>query len=313
MPIKIPDHLPAKEILTQENIFVMDESRAYTQDIRPLRIVILNLMPTKETTETQLLRLIGNTPLQVDVTLLHPATHVSKNTSAEHLSSFYKTFEDVENEQFDGMIITGAPVEQMEYEEVTYWKELCDIMEWSKDHVTSTMHICWASQAGLYYHYGVPKHPLSNKCFGVFHHSLSKENVKLTRGFDELFLVPQSRHTEVRREDIEQKKGLEILSESDEAGVYLVASEDGRHIFVTGHSEYDTCTLKWEYDRDVAKGMEMELPCNYYPNDDSTKTPRSTWKGHANLLFSNWLNYYVYQETPYELRSVAVRKEGAGV
>ncbi|MGZ9583431.1 homoserine O-acetyltransferase MetA [Paenibacillus marinisediminis] len=313
MPIKIPDTLPAKEILTQENIFVMLESRAYKQDIRPLRIVILNLMPTKETTETQLLRLIGNTPLQVDVTLLHPATHVSKNTSAEHLISFYKTFEDIEQEQFDGMIITGAPVEQMDFEEVTYWEELCRIMEWSKENVTSTFHICWASQAGLYYHYGVPKVPLEKKCFGVFPHSLTAENIRLTRGFDERFLVPQSRHTEVRKEDIVKVEDLIILSESEEAGVYLIASKDGRQIFATGHSEYDPYTLKWEYDRDIAKGMEMDIPINYYPNNDPSQTPYSTWRAHANLLFSNWLNYYVYQETPYVLSSAKSRKEGAGI
>ena len=313
MPIKIPDYLPAKEILTQENIFVMLESRAYKQDIRPLKIVILNLMPTKETTETQLLRLIGNTPLQVDVTLLHPATHLSKNTSAEHLSSFYKTFEEIEQEQFDGMIITGAPVEQMEYEDVTYWEELCRIMEWSKENVTSTLHICWAAQAGLYHHYGVPKVALSNKCFGVFPHYLTRDNVRLTRGFDEIFMVPQSRHTEVRKEDIEKVQGLEILSESSESGVYLITSQDGRQIFVTGHSEYDPLTLKWEYDRDISKGMDMDLPVNYYPNDDPTQTPYSTWRSHANLLFSNWLNYYVYQETPFVLGTAKSGKEGASV
>lgn len=313
MPIKIPDHLPAKEILTQENIFVMLESRAYSQDIRPLRIVILNLMPTKETTETQLLRLIGNSPLQVDVTLLHPATHVSKNTSADHLSSFYKTFEDIEQEQFDGMIITGAPVEQMEFEEVTYWEELCKIMDWSKENVTSTMHICWAAQAGMYHHFGVPKVPLESKCFGVFPHYLSKENVRLTRGFDGQFLVPQSRHTEVRKEDILKVQELDILSESDDSGVYLIASQDGRQVFVTGHSEYDPFSLKWEYDRDIAKGMEMQIPVNYYPNDDPSKTPYSTWRAHANLLFANWLNYYVYQETPFVLNAARQRREGANV
>lgn len=315
MPIKIPDHLPAKEILTEENIFVMLESRAYAQDIRPLRIVILNLMPTKETTETQLLRLIGNTPLQVEVTLLHPATHVSKNTSVEHLSSFYKTFEEIEQEQFDGMIVTGAPVEQLEFEQVTYWDELCRIMEWSKDNVTSTFHICWAAQAGLYYHYGVPKMPLESKCFGVFTHHLTERNVKLTFGFDERFLVPQSRHTEVRKEDILKNEELLILSESEEAGVYLIASKDGKQIFVTGHSEYDPFTLKWEYDRDVAKGMEIALPVNYYPNDDPSQEPYSTWRAHANLLYSNWLNYYVYQETPYSLGTAKPKqhKEGASV
>ncbi|MFD3272512.1 homoserine O-succinyltransferase [Paenibacillus dendritiformis] len=313
MPIKIPDHLPAKEILSQENIFVMDETRAYHQDIRPLRIVILNLMPTKETTETQLLRLIGNTPLQVDVTLLHPATHTSKNTSAEHLSAFYKTFDEIEEQQFDGMIITGAPVEQMEFEEVTYWSELCRIMEWSSANVTSTFHICWASQAGLYFHYGIPKYPLERKIFGVYPHCTTLDNVKLTRGFDDVFLVPQSRHTEIRREDVERVPELDILAESEEAGVYLVATRDGKHIFVTGHSEYDPCTLKWEYDRDIAKGMEMDLPVNYFPNNDPSRQPRSSWRAHANLLFSNWLNYYVYQETPYELGKAVSRKEGANV
>ncbi|TVX92135.1 homoserine O-acetyltransferase MetA [Paenibacillus agilis] len=312
MPIKVPDHLPAKEILSQENIFVMDETRAYQQDIRPLKIIILNLMPTKETTETQLLRLIGNTPLQVDVTLLHPATHTSKNTSAEHLTSFYKTFEDIQDELFDGLVITGAPVEQLEFHEVTYWQELCKIMEWSKHHVTSTLHICWASQAGLYYHFGVPKHPLEKKCFGVFYHTLCKQNTRLTRGFDEQFLVPQSRHTEVRVEDMEKAPGLEIISTSEEAGVYLAASKDGKQVFVTGHSEYDAETLKWEYDRDIQKGMEMDVPVNYYPNDDPTKRPYSTWRAHANLLFSNWLNYYVYQETPFQLGTAADRMEGAG-
>ncbi|UHA72340.1 homoserine O-acetyltransferase MetA [Paenibacillus sp. 481] len=310
MPIKIPDHLPAKEVLTQENIFVMDETRAYQQDIRPLKIIILNLMPAKETTETQLLRLIGNTPLQVDVTLLHPATHTSKNTSAEHLSSFYKTFEDIQDQRFDGLIITGAPVEQMEFEEVNYWSELCHIMEWSKKKVTSTFHICWAAQAGLYYHFGVPKYSLDHKIFGVFPHELKKENVQLTRGFDEMFLVPQSRHTEFRQEDIDKVAELEVLSASEESGVYLVASRDGKQIFVTGHSEYDACTLQWEYDRDVEKGMAMDLPKNYFPGNDPTKRPFSTWRAHANLLFSNWLNYYVYQETPFELDYAAANKEG---
>lgn len=303
MPIKIPDSLPAKEILTQENIFVMDESRAYEQDIRPLQIVILNLMPTKETTETQLLRLIGNTPLQVDFVLLHPKSHTSKNTSAEHLESFYQTFEDIRHRNFDGMIVTGAPVEQIEFEEVNYWEELQQIFEWSKTHVTSTMHICWASQAGLYYHYDIAKYPLEEKCFGVFEHEITKQNVQLLRGFDEMFYVPQSRHTEVRREDIEKIPQLEILSESEEAGVYLVATKDGRQIFVTGHAEYDPLTLKWEYDRDIAKGLDCAIPRNYYPNDDPTRTPRSLWRAHANLLFSNWLNYYVYQETPFDLGS----------
>ncbi|MDF2959785.1 MAG: homoserine O-succinyltransferase [Paenibacillus sp.] len=301
MPIKIPDHLPAKEILMTENIFVMDETVAYHQDIRPLRIAILNLMPTKETTETQILRLIGNTPLQVEFVLLHPGSHTSKNTSAEHLEQFYKTFEDIRHERFDGLIITGAPVEQLDFEDVTYWEELKQIMEWSRVNVTSTLHICWAAQAGLYYHFGVPKYGLEQKMFGVFTHITSKQNVKLLRGFDEVFLVPQSRHTEVRKEDIEKVSELEILSESPEAGVYIVGTKDGRHIFVTGHSEYDACTLKAEYDRDVNKGMEVAVPKNYYPGDDPSKPPLVSWRAHANLLFSNWLNYYVYQETPFDL------------
>lgn len=300
MPIKIPDHLPAREVLQSENIFVMDESRAFTQDIRPLSIVILNLMPTKETTETQLMRLIGNTPLQVDCTLLHPKTHRSKNTSVEHLKAFYKTFDDIRDKKFDGMIITGAPVEHLEFESVNYWDELKDIMAWSVDHVTSTFHICWAAQAGLYFHYNVPKYQLDEKIFGVFPHTVNKQNVNLLRGFDELFYVPQSRHTEVRREDIERVDNLEILSESEEAGVYIVASKDGRQIFVTGHSEYDPETLKLEYERDLKKGLKVNIPKNYFPDDNPELPPRSNWRAHANLLFSNWLNYYVYQTTPYD-------------
>jgi len=301
MPIKVPDNLPAKEILNQENIFTMDESVAFHQDIRPLRIALLNLMPTKETTETQLLRLIGNTPLQVDFVLLHPKTHVSKNTSAEHLDLFYKTFDSIKEEKFDGLIITGAPVEHMPFEDVTYWEELQQIMEWSKTNVTSTFHICWAAQAGLYHHFGVPKYPVNDKVFGVFPHTVGVPNTKLLRGFDEVFFVPQSRHTEIRREDIVLHDELEILSESDESGVYLVGTKDGKHIFVTGHSEYDSCTLKAEYERDVQKGLSIAVPRNYFPNDDPTREPRITWRAHANLLFSNWLNYYVYQETPYDL------------
>ncbi|MNJ35579.1 homoserine O-acetyltransferase MetA [Paenibacillus bouchesdurhonensis] len=301
MPIKVPDHLPAKEILENENIFVMDESRAYRQDIRPLRIAILNLMPTKETTESQILRLLGNTPLQVEIVLLHPRSHTSKNTPAEHLEMFYKTFDEIKSRRFDGLIITGAPVEQLEFEQVNYWEELKGIFEWSKTHVTSTLHICWASQAGLYYHYGVRKIPLVEKCFGVFSHTVNIPNVKLLRGFDEVFQVPHSRHTDVERSDIEKVPELDILAESEEAGIYLVATKDGKQIFVTGHSEYDPCSLKWEYDRDVAKGLDVDLPVNYYPNDDPSRTPKSTWRSHANLLFSNWLNYYVYQETPYDI------------
>ncbi|MBJ6362215.1 homoserine O-succinyltransferase [Paenibacillus sp. GCM10012307] len=301
MPIKIPDGLPAKEVLNNENIFVMDESVAYQQDIRPLQIAILNLMPTKETTETQLLRLISNTPLQVEVTFIHPKTHVSKNTSAEHLDMFYTTFDEIEHKRYDGLIITGAPVEQLPFEDVNYWEELQKIMSWSVRNVTSTFHICWAAQAGLYHHYGVPKHELDEKIFGVYPHTVEKQNVKLLRGFDELFYAPQSRHTEFKREDIEAISDLEILSQSDEAGVYIVASRNGRQFFVTGHSEYDPMTLKFEYDRDVAKGLRVNAPKNYYPGNDVTRQPLSTWRAHANLLFSNWLNYYVYQETPYEL------------
>lgn len=300
MPIKVPDHLPAKEILNNENIFVMDESRAYSQDIRPLKIVILNLMPVKETTETQLLRLLGNTPLQVEVSFMYPDTHTSKNTSAEHLKSFYKTIEEIKMESFDGMIITGAPIELLPFEDVTYWDELKQIMDWSLTHVTSTLHICWGAQAGLYHHFGVPKYTLDQKIFGVFPHTINKQNVKLLRGFDDEFLVPQSRHTEVRREDIEKVSELEVLSESSETGIYIAATKDRRQIFVTGHSEYDACTLRDEYVRDAEKGLDTLIPKNYFPNDDSTKAPRLKWRAHSNLLFSNWLNYYVYQETPYD-------------
>lgn len=300
MPIKIPDHLPARNILSKENVFVMDESQAFHQDIRPLRIVILNLMPTKEITETQILRLLANTPLQVEFVLLHPKTHTSKNTSTDHLEAFYKTFDDIKHERFDGMIITGAPVEQLEFEEVSYWEELRQIMDWSKKFVTSTLHICWAAQAGLNHHYGVKKYSLDKKLFGVFRHTISCNNVVLLRGFDEEFYVPQSRHTEVRREDIERIEGVEILSESDEAGVYIVSSNGGRQIFVTGHSEYDPLTLKLEYDRDVGRGFDIAIPSNYYPNNDATQVPVSKWRAHANLLFSNWLNYYVYQKTPFD-------------
>jgi len=301
MPIKVPDHLPAKDILASENIFVMGESRAFSQDIRPLKIVILNLMPTKETTETQLLRLLSNTPLQMEVTLIHPQTHTSKNTSAEHLHLFYKTFRDIRHLKFDGMIITGAPVEHLPFEQVNYWGELQEIMNWARRNVTSTMYICWAAQAGLYHHYGIQKYHMPEKIFGVFPHYLTCKNAALTRGFDEVFYVPQSRHTDVRKEDIERVPELVILSESDEAGVYLAASKDGKHVFVTGHSEYDAETLKLEYDRDVQKGMDIAIPKNYFPSDDPSKEPRSTWKAHAHLLFSNWLNYFVYQETPFEL------------
>ncbi|ACL77620.1 homoserine O-acetyltransferase MetA [Ruminiclostridium cellulolyticum] len=304
MPIRIPDNLPAVEILNSENIFVMSEDRAYHQDIRPLKIAILNIMPTKITTETQLLRLLGNTPIQVEIILLRPASHLSKNTPEEHLETFYKTFDEVQREHFDGLIITGAPVEQMPFEDVNYWEELKQIMDWSKKNVYSTLHICWGAQAGLYYHYGVPKRDLPKKVFGVFEHNKIKEHVKLLRGFDDIFFVPHSRHTEVTHEDVAKIDDLEILAESKEAGVYLVASKDGRHIFATGHSEYDPYTLKFEYERDLEKGLDIEVPKNYFPGDDPAKEPIVRWRGHGNLLFLNWLNYYVYQETPYDLTNI---------
>jgi homoserine O-succinyltransferase len=304
MPIKVPDHLPALEVLHKENVFVMGEHRAFHQDIRPLQIVILNLMPIKQTTETQILRLLANSPLQVEIVLLHMATHCSKNTSQEHLSLFYKKFEDIKHRRFDGMIITGAPIEHLEFEDVGYWEEMREIMDWKLKNVTSTLHICWAAQAGLYHHFGVPKYPLEEKMFGVFTHTVNRDAVNtsvLLRGFDDEFLVPHSRHTEVRRADIERVPELEILSESEEAGVYIVATKDGRQIFVTGHAEYDACTLKEEYDRDVAKGLPIAVPRNYFPQDDPSRMPVQRWRSHANLLFSNWLNYFVYQETPYDL------------
>ena len=301
MPIKIPDNLPAYEILNNENIFVMNEDRAYHQDIRPLKIVFLNLMPTKIMTETQILRLIGNSPIQVEVILLHPKSHTSKNTSEEHLHTFYSRFEDIREQRFDGLIITGAPVENMDFEDVDYWDELKEIMNWSIHNVFSTFHICWGAQAGLYHHYGIPKYPLKKKMFGVFPHTVNREYVKLFRGFDDVFYVPQSRHTEVRREDIEKVPELEILSESVESGIYIAASKGGRQIFVTGHSEYDPLTLKAEYERDIARGLDIEVPANYFPNNDPSTEPMVKWRSHANLLYVNWLNYYVYQETPYNL------------
>lgn len=304
MPIKIPDNLPATEILNSENIFVMNEDRAFHQDIRPLSIVILNLMPTKIVTETQLLRLLGNSPIQVDIVLLHPKTHISKNTPEEHLVKFYNTFDDIKGQKFDGMIITGAPVEQMPFEEVNYWEELKEIMDWSLHNVFSTLHICWGAQAGLYHHYGIPKYPLPAKMFGVFPHTINKKNVKLFRGFDDVFYVPHSRHTEIRREDILKVPELELLSESEDSGVYIAMAKEGRQIFVTGHSEYDPLTLKSEYDRDIGRGLDIAVPKNYYPGDNPAKQPLVMWRGHSNLLFSNWLNYYVYQETPYNLEDL---------
>ncbi len=304
MPIKIPNDLPAVQTLADENIFVMTEKRAITQDIRPLKILLLNLMPKKIETETQLSRLLGNSPLQVDLDFLHTRSHVSKNTSAEHLFTFYKTFEDVRDRTFDGMIITGAPVEQMPFEEVEYWQELCEIMEWSKTHVHSTLHICWGAQAGLYYHYGVDKHPLDKKCFGVFPHTVDYKRSILFRGFDDVFMVPQSRHTTVLREEIERVPQLRILASSEETGVYAVAVAEGKQIFVTGHSEYDAGTLAAEYFRDVDAGLPIEVPKNYFPDDDPTRPPLVSWRAHANLLFSNWLNYFVYQTTPYDISEI---------
>lgn len=304
MPINIPDNLPAAEILSNENIFAMQEGRAFHQDIRPLSIVILNLMPNKIITETQILRLLSNSPLQVDVTLLYPETHSFKNTSEEYLVKYYKTFEGIKDKKFDGMIITGAPVEQMDFAEVDYWPEMAQIMDWSLHNVYSTLHICWGAQAGLYHHFGVPKYPLPAKIFGVFPHRITKSNVKLLRGFDDLFYVPHSRHTEVRRTDIEKIAELDILSESDESGVYIVATNGGRQIFVTGHSEYDPLTLQAEYQRDISNGLPINIPQNYFPEDDPTKPPIVKWRGHSNLLFANWLNYYVYQETPYNLSDI---------
>ena len=301
MPINIPDDLPAADILSAENIFVMTESRATHQDIRPLRIAIMNLMPTKITTETQLLRLLGNSPLQVDITLLHPNTHDSKNTPREHLDRFYQNFDDIKHQKFDGLVITGAPVENLPFEEVDYWKELTELMEWSRKHVYSTFHICWGAQAGLYYHYGIPKHALNEKMFGVFEHFKTSHNSKLLRGFDDVFRAPHSRHTGVDRQAIAANPELELLSESEEAGVYIAASKNGRQIFVTGHSEYDALTLNQEYERDLKNGLSIKIPENYYLLDNPAKGPKVTWRGHANLLFSNWLNYYVYQETPYDV------------
>ena len=304
MPIRIPNDLPAAGTLQQENIFVMPQDRAITQDIRPLEIVLLTLMPTKIVTETQLSRLLGNTPLQVNLELMHTTSHVSKNVSQEHLLSFYKSFDELKHRKFDGMVITGAPVELMEFEEVDYWPELCRIMEWSKTHVHSTLHICWGAQAGLYYHYGIQKHKLPQKLFGVYPHHADYKRSILLRGFDDTFWVPHSRHTTVLREDIEAVPGLKLLASSEEAGVYAMMNKEGHQIFVTGHSEYDPETLKTEYLRDKAQGLPISVPANYFPEDDDTKDPIVRWRGHANLLFSNWLNYFVYQTTPYDIMSI---------
>ena len=304
MPIQIPNDLPATGILQQENIFVMTEHRAVTQDIRPLEIVLVNLMPTKVVTETQLSRLLGNTPLQVRLEFVHMKSHVSKNVAQDHLFNFYKTFDEIKHRKFDGMVITGAPVELMEFEDVDYWQELCQIMEWSKTNVHSTFHICWGAQAGLYYHYGIPKHTLDAKLFGVFEHQADYKRSILLRGFDDRFWVPHSRHTSIKREHIEAVPGLRILASSEKAGVYAVMSKEGRQIFITGHSEYDPETLKTEYLRDKNLGLPIAVPENYFPNDDDTADPIVRWRGHANLLYSNWLNYFVYQTTPYDIMSI---------
>ena len=304
MPIQIPNDLPAAGILQQENIFVMSEDRAISQDIRPLEIVLLNLMPTKIATETQLTRVLGNTPLQVHLELMHTSTHISKNTSHEHLLTFYKTFEELKHRKFDGMVITGAPVENMPFEDVDYWPELCEIMEWSKTNVHSTFHICWGAQAGLYYHYGIPKYPLDEKLFGVFEHTADYKRSILLRGFDDIFWAPHSRHTTVKREDIKDISELKILASSEKAGIYALMSDKGRQIFVTGHSEYDADTLKNEYLRDKNLGLPIHVPENYFPGDDDTKDPIVRWRGHGNLLFSNWLNYFVYQTTPYDIMDI---------
>lgn len=300
MPINIPEKLPVREKLREERIFVMDEDRASAQDIRPLNILILNLMPEKQKTELQLLRLLGNTPLQVNITFIHTVTHESKNVSKSHLDTFYSTFDEVKHQRFDGMIITGAPVEHLEFEEVSYWEELAKIMNWTKENVTSVLHICWGAQAALYHHYGIDKYHLNEKRFGIFKHSLNDPKVKLVRGFQDEYNAPHSRHTDVSIEEITQNPHLNLLSRSAEAGAFIIMSDDAKHIMITGHFEYEATTLDDEYKRDIAKGLDITVPENYYPDDDPTKTPLNTWRSHTHLLFSNWLNYYVYQETPYE-------------
>lgn len=305
MPIKIPNSLPATETLLSENIFVITETRALTQDIRPLRIALLNLMPTKIATETQLARLLGNTPLQVELDLIQLRSHVTRNTSQEHMLAFYKPFDQIRGEKYDGMIITGAPVERMEFEQVDYWKELCEVMEWTKTHVTSTFHICWGAQAALYYHYGIEKHDMGKKLFGVYPHYKEHKSSMLLRGFDDVFMVPQSRYTTIHREDVLQVPELKILASSQEGGIYALATKLGRQIFITGHSEYDGETLKKEYLRDRDAGLDTPVPANYFPEDDPDREPNVTWRSHANLLYSNWLNYYVYQTTPYDISTIS--------
>ncbi|HOV40410.1 MAG TPA: homoserine O-succinyltransferase [Oscillospiraceae bacterium] len=301
MPINISNNLPAYTTLINENIFVMTDEVAIHQDMRPLEIAILNLMPKKIETETQLLRLLSNTPLQVNIDLVQVASHVSKNTSIEHMLKFYNNFDEIKNKRYDGFIITGAPVEQMEFADVDYWEEICSIFEWTKSHVYSTLHICWGAQAGLYYHYGIPKYPLDKKMFGIFPHKIEKPNHPLLKGFDETFMVPHSRHTEIRREDIEKNPSLEILTSSEQAGIHIVADKTGRQFFITGHSEYDRDTIANEYFRDKDKGLDIDLPVNYFPENNPDKMPLYTWRCHANLMFSNWLNYCVYQPTPFNL------------
>lgn len=307
MPICISPELPAYQALLHENIFVMGSERAAHQDIRPLRLVILNIMPKKIETEIQLMRLLSNSPLQVSISLLKMESHISKNTSQSHLNAFYTTFSEISEQYYDGMIITGAPVEQLPFEAVDYWQEICTIMEWSKTHVFSTMHICWGAQAGLYYHFSVPKYALPKKMFGIFPHQVEVPNARLTQSFDEIFDVPHSRHTEIHREDIEQVPELEILTSSPISGVHIVANRNGRQYFITGHSEYDRTTLAEEYFRDVEKGLPIDIPYHYFPEDDPTQQPRFTWRCHANLMFSNWLNYCIYQRTPYDLTELSLR------
>lgn len=304
MPVRVPVSLPAVEALRSENIFVIDEQRASSQDIRPLRIAILNLMPLKIMTETDLLRLISNTPLQIELDFIDTDSHVSKNTPREHIETFYKKFDDIKHNNYDGLIITGAPVEKVAFEDVDYWQELTEIFDWAKKHVTSTLYICWAALAGLYYHYGIPKYVLDKKISGVFKHRIDDEFNPIFRGFDDVFYVPHSRYSEVRREDIEKVEGLKIIAESDESGIYMVMARGGREFFITGHSEYSPGTLDFEYHRDLEKGINPAIPANYYLNDDPTQQPIVRWRSHANLLFSNWLNYFVYQETPYDIRDI---------
>ena len=304
MPIKIPKDLPAFKVLSEENIFVMNDERAVSQDIRPLKIAILNLMPKKIQTENQLLRYLSNTPLQVEIKLLQTESYRSTHTSLEHMEKFYSFFNDIKDERFDGLVITGAPVEQLEFEDVMYWEELKEIMEWGKSNVFSTLHICWGAQAGLNYHYGIPKYQLEKKMFGVFKHYINNKNADLTRGLDDMFYAPHSRHTEVKREDIEKISELEILSESEEAGIFIVANKSRRQVFITGHLEYERNTLSDEYFRDFNKGLDIEIPRNYFPNDNTSLTPMVTWRGSANIVFSNWLNYCVYQNTPYDLEKL---------